>query len=547
MKRKKRRTKQAIMFVLGLEIILIVVILVYIQIKPRTVKAVTIEAGTETINVEEFLNGSKEKGSFVTDISSLDLTTPGTYEIQIKVGDKIQTATLTIIDTTPPSGKTVDQRVLKEGQIEAKDFVTDITDSTPVTVSYKVTPDFNAIGIQDVALVLSDTSNNRTELTAKLTVMDVTKTVTIEAGSEMKVTAADFNMDNKYTVTIETDLSTLDISKPIIHEIVITVDGKTTQAYIEVVDTTPPNVTAENMEFWQGDEPEAMAFVKNPAGETGLTASYKNNPDFNLLGEQAVTIVVQDESGNQTEQTVVLTVKKDTEAPLITGVIDKTVYIGETLSYKKGVTVTDNRDKEIGFQVDNSLVNLKKEGSYQVTYTATDKAGNKASTTATINVKESVISLETLAQMSNEILADITTPGMTKEEIAYAIYKYTKNHIAYTGHSDKSDWVAEAYRGITNAVGDCFTYFAVSQSLLNQAGIDNMEVNRVGGTTKHYWSLVNIGDGWYHFDSCPNKDHKKTFMMTDDEVDAYSEARGNNYYTFDTTKYPATPEVNPYN
>ncbi|NLK03440.1 MAG: hypothetical protein GX319_03390 [Clostridiales bacterium] len=69
-----------------------------------------------------------------------------------------------------------------------------------------------------------------------------------------------------------------------------------------------------------------------------------------------------------------------------------------------------------------------------------------------------------------------------------------------------------------------------------------MLVTRVGGRTQHFWNLINCGDGWYHFDTCPNKDKMQSFMLTDAEVEAYTKKRGNNYYNFDKSLYPATPE-----
>ena len=63
-----------------------------------------------------------------------------------------------------------------------------------------------------------------------------------------------------------------------------------------------------------------------------------------------------------------------------------------------------------------------------------------------------------------------------------------------------------------------------------------MRVTRVGKMES------DCGDGWYHFDTCPNKDKMATFMLTDAEVEAYTKKRGNNYYTFDKSLYPATPE-----
>jgi hypothetical protein len=273
-----------------------------------------------------------------------------------------------------------------------------------------------------------------------------------------------------------------------------------------------------------------------------VKVSYKNPPNFSQLGEQEITLIVEDGHGNRTELSTTLTVKTDSEAPVIRGVSDKTVYIGDSVSYKKGVTVEDNKDEDLAFAVDSSNVNLKNEGTYSVIYSAKDTAGNQASKSITVTVKKFVISEDTVNALCDEVLSQIVNSNMTNREVAYEIYKWIKNHVGYTGSSDKSDWLAEAYRGIENGVGDCFTYYAVAQALLTRADIENMRVTRVGGRTRHYWNLINCGDGWYHFDSCPNKDHKKTFMMTDEEVAEYTEIRGNNYYNFDKTLYPATPE-----
>jgi hypothetical protein len=68
-----------------------------------------------------------------------------------------------------------------------------------------------------------------------------------------------------------------------------------------------------------------------------------------------------------------------------------------------------------------------------------------------------------------------------------------------------------------------------------------MDIHREGGSAEHYWLLVNTGTGWYHFDATRRQVYFDGFMATDSEVKAYTEQVGENYYTFDTTKYPATP------
>jgi hypothetical protein len=431
---------------------------------------------------------------------------------------------------------------LKGEEVQAGAFITNVSDATTVLADFKSKPDTSIPGEQEVTILLTDSADNTSELTAMLTVLDVKSSVQVEAGSEMNITPEAFLDNDKYDISFVTDVKELDISKPTTHQIQILVDGRILNTNIEVVDTTSPSAGAVNQMIWKDETIEPISFVKDVEDVSGVQFEYLTAPDYSRLGDQNVTIVMSDTYGNKSELQAVLTVKEDTEPPVITGVRDKSVYEGEGVAYKKGVSVSDNRDKDVKFQVDSSQVNLGKPGVYTVSYSAADSAGNKAKVTSSVTVLEFVISEDTLNQLADEILADIITDSMTKREKARAIYEYVRGHIAYTGESDKSDWMKEAYRGVKNAVGDCFTYFAVSKMLLTRVGIDNMDVTRVGGRTRHYWSLINCGDGWYHFDACPHKDKMQSFMLTDKQVADYTAKRGNNYYTFDKTLYPATPE-----
>lgn len=140
-----------------------------------------------------------------------------------------------------------------------------------------------------------------------------------------------------------------------------------------------------------------------------------------------------------------------------------------------------------------------------------------------------------------KVLNTIVTDGMTQREQARAIFDFTRTSIAYTGDSDKSDWQAGAYDGLTKRRGDCFTYYAVSRAMFTALGIDNLEVQRVGGPTSHFWNLINCGDGWYHFDATPRSSKMpkfESFMFTDEEAADYTARAGRNYYTFDGSLYP---------
>lgn len=441
-----------------------------------------------------------------------------------------------------PAITATDQIALLNEEVDPRTFLADTADIAQMSVSFKEIPDTSKPGVQKVTIILEDNGKNKVEKTAKLTVLDMKSSVTIEAGSKRNITLDDFRNTTDYDASFLTDIHALDISKPVTYPVELSINGNTLTAHLEVVDTTAPKASVKNQKIWAGEALEAAAFVEEMEDVSEVSVSYKDTPDFNRSGEQKVSLVLKDSAGNTTLLTAILTVEKDTQAPEFVGIVDKTVNIGESISYKKGVSVTDNRDKELSYSVDSSKVNLKKEGTYPVTYTARDTSGNQTTKTIQVEVKKFTVSEDKVNELCDEILGKVTKSTMTNRETAYAIYKWIKQNIGYSGDSDKSDWLAEAYRGMTNKSGDCFTYFAVAQALLTRAGIDNMEVTRVGGRTRHYWNLVNCGDGWYHFDSCPNKDHMDSFMLTDKEVEEYTKKRGNNYYNFDKSLYPATPE-----
>lgn len=266
---------------------------------------------------------------------------------------------------------------------------------------------------------------------------------------------------------------------------------------------------------------------------------------------------------------------EDTQPPVISGAKDLTVAVGESLSYRTGVTVTDDGEEPVQLQVDASGVNLSEPGTYQAVYWAEDAAGNRAEVTVTVTVVEAVtvddadggetedvvetggeeITLERVNELADDILAEITTSGMSQREKALAIYNYVHNNIKYVGTSDKSSWLVGAYVGFTRGSGDCYNYFACSKALLTRAGIPNVDLTRVGGNSRHYWQLVDVGGGYYHFDACPHPNSYPlySFLLTEEQVKAYTKQCSSirkNYYVYDYDACPVdvvqgTPPVTP--
>jgi hypothetical protein len=129
---------------------------------------------------------------------------------------------------------------------------------------------------------------------------------------------------------------------------------------------------------------------------------------------------------------------------------------------------------------------------------------------------------------------------MTDMQKAFAIYCWVKSNISYTGDSDKSSWTLGAYEAFTNLAGDCYNYFAAAKALYNLAGIENIDIVKSDTShSSHFWSIINLGDGWYHVDCTPRKgDGDNFFMVTDEELEAYS-VQHNNSHIFDSGLYPA--------
>ncbi len=373
----------------------------------------------------------------------------------------------------------------------------------------------------------------------------VKESVTIEAGTVEQIYPSDVLYKETNRFKWITDINSIDLDKVGNYVVEIEVRNIKKTVNLYVVDTTAPTGVAVNdISLWNGEKLEASDFISEVTDATEVNIYYKDEPDFSKTGDCIVVIVLEDEEGNKTEYTCTYTMGEDREPPIIEGMTYQTLYIGDTISYKSLITVTDNVDPDPEIEVDSSDVNQMGEGVYTVKYTARDKAGNEATFEIELTVEEKPADIDEMNALADAVLESITTQGMTKREVAQAIYKWMKysSGIAYTGTSDKSDWVKEATKGLKHNGGDCFTYFSVSKALLTRAGIDNLDIEKYPyRTNKHYWSLINCGDGWYHFDTTPRHDKSEFFMLTDAQLDAYS-SKHYNSHAYDRSSYPATPE-----
>lgn len=369
----------------------------------------------------------------------------------------------------------------------------------------------------------------------------VCESVILEAGSP-EIPLAQFSKDGK-KVSLVTDISGIDLNQPGDHTLQFAYKEKSYDSCLKIVDTTPPVGKPVAHTIYNDETLPPDAFVTDIRDVTQTTVTFEKTPDFTAVGDQKVSLLLTDTSGNVGTVEAALTVIADTTFPQFSPMEDLQVNIGQTVSYRKNVTATDDRDGQISYTVDSSDVNLEKEGTYLIRYEATDTSGNTTVVERKLIVSASlVINQELVEETADALLAEILKEDMSTHDKIYAIFYYTRKNVYYTPSSEKDYWAA-AYYAMTKQKGDCFNYYAMAKVLLDRCGIDNLPVERYQAKSSHYWLLVNIGTGWYHYDPSPQDRENpfRCFMKTNAEVKAYAKSRSDgrrDYYQFDESKYP---------
>ena len=329
-------------------------------------------------------------------------------------------------------------------------------------------------------------------------------------------------------------------------------DGNLYELRLVVRDRTKPVVTPRHIYCPLGTIPEAADFIGSIVEADTYEAEYVDElPDMSAYGDYDVTFRVRDASGNVSKTvSSVVTVVKDSEAPVFVTVPELSATIGDAIAYRQGLVVTDNCCGDIQLSVDSSHVIPGMVGDYPVYYTAADASGNVSHAETVIHLYGSSISEELLNERVDSLISSIIKPGANTEVKLREVYSYIRSHISYVSDSDKSDWMRAAYDTLfVTGSGDCFDFFAAAKIFLIRLGIPFYEIQRSPGVTDdtHYWLLVNIGTAddprWYHYDCTRLRDdYILDCLLTDKQVKAYTRVRPG-FYTYDTSKYPASSTI----
>ena len=503
------------------------------------------EAGDPLPPATRFLKNPDDDAVYLIDPATVNVNQIGLQNLEIRYRNRTLQVALDIRDTKPPAAVPVALDLNPGETAGPADFVTDVRDASAVEIRFEQKPDFKKIGTQPVALVLTDIAGNSRVLSSTLRLSVLKAAVEIEADPTGVMPDPQLLLKDAFAdraaAWVGSGPNLTQLGGQVVEA---TVDGQIYQSEVIVVDTVAPTGSAVDVEAWVGDELTADLFVTDIRDATPVKVTFAEEPDGTREGSQPIHLLLTDAAGNQASLTSSLTLTKDNEAPVIYGAKKYTLYIGQTATYKKDVLAIDNRDGEVEIKVDSSGVNPRVEGTYQAVYSATDRAGNSSSVDVEVVVKQRTVTMEELHELADQVLSEITTPDKSLYLKAWDIYTYVNLRLTYTGTSDKTDWMREARRGIVDGVGDCFTYYAMSNLLLDRIGMQTLSVERASkpGEARHFWHLVNWGEGWYHFDACIHIPKLESFMLTTAQMDAFSARVGkdNYYYRFDRDNYPAS-------
>ncbi|SCW68256.1 Transglutaminase-like superfamily protein [Ruminococcaceae bacterium YRB3002] len=376
---------------------------------------------------------------------------------------------------------------------------------------------------------------------------NVVNHVTVECGEQ--VTREDFFKSMilfSDEAELSVDLSQVDTNIPQEFDFNITLFNMTYPVRLTVADTIAPTCTVVPYTMYANEKmPEADKLVTDIYDvQQPVTVEYMTEPDLSRTNTSIVYVKLEDPSGNINVVEVPFYISNDVTAPVISGAKNIKAFVGDSISYRTGITVTDDYDPNPTLDIDNSAVDMNTPGTYTVTYVARDAAGNIAMTDIKLTLKKkpaTYVEPEELYAVAQKILNKITKSNMTDMEKALKIFHWCRYNINYITSTDTSSWTRAAYDALVKRQGTCYSFAMAAWTLLDCAGIENKIVEREPFRwSAHYWNLVKIDGQWYHCDSTPRQHYNSyVFMLTDAELARFT-GGGFNGYNFNHSKYPAS-------
>lgn len=307
-----------------------------------------------------------------------------------------------------------------------------------ITANITVTNNVNTsvVGSYTVEYSVSDAAGNTTTAVRNVNVVDTTApTITLNGSATITVECRGTFTDPGATATDTCDPApTVNVSGTVNTNAVGTytltysatdangnTSGTVTRTVI-VADTTPPTITLNGgnpLTVQCGTTFSDPGATANDTCAGALTVNASGTVNTSAPGSYTRTYTATDPSGNTATVTRTVNVV-DTTAPTVTlnGPATLTIQCGNTFT-DPGATGTDTCDSTVSINV-SGTVNTNTPGTYVITYTGFDDAGNASTpVTRTVTVQDTLpptITLNGANPLTVQCGASFTDPGATASD-----------------------------------------------------------------------------------------------------------------------------------
>ena len=494
-------------------------------------KDVTVEAGTQQVRIDDFLNKGLYKpfSKIISGISDVDLNKAGDYPLRMSMAGKEEDVTLHVVDTTAPKVEFNDVTKFVGYKPDVNDFVSSVEDYSETTVEFaSELPSTKQYSTNTVTVVVRDAYGNETSKDCTLVISWLKSEAEVQIGNAefAKELVADPEKDIEKIP--ETALAAVDITKLGDYALNVDYEGSTFVCNVKVIDTTPPELKLKDISVYHDDTKKFKMedFIESATDNSGVVVTTMTTElKFSGTGTQVVTIKAEDPSGNVTEANANYIRKKDTDPPKFTGITKMTVKKNSKPDYNKGVSAKDEHDGNVSFTYNADAVDLTKAGTYYVVYTAKDNSGNTATTKRQVVVDHDASDTKALVQeMAKQC-------GNSVAEIRAFVRKIK---YASTGNVEDPVWY-----GFTNWSGGCYVHAYCYKALLEAKGYTTQIIWTTNKS--HYWNLIytthNGVTQWWHSDTTPTSYHTPLPVLATD-AQRYKHLQGRDW---DRNKWPACP------
>lgn len=485
---------------------------------------VTVELGTESVKLSDFMTKytRKNKVSFVSDVSVIDLNDVGTTELVLAHGRKQETVTLTVQDTTAPEVEFITEvNYSADSVLNAADFVLSVSDFSEYTIAFeeepKIPTDYSNLTTK---VIVSDIYGNAVSEECTASFSWLRDQVYLEFGRELTKADIIYNMAKDGQRINQTYIDEINASPIGVYTINSVIGDRTMTCTVTVQDTIGPELTLQEVQLYVGETTDVDEFVVSCEDFSGVAdIRIITEIDYEIKGEQTVIIEAEDIYGNITSADTVLWISEDHNPPEFSGLYALDCEKYSTPDYTYGVYAYDDVDGTVSFTYDASSVNTSVAGTYYVTYTARDSSGNVTSVKRRVDVLHD--SADTAAMVS-QIAASLPSDPET-------IRDYVREYIYYSTDWGGSDPV---WYGFTNRTGNCYVHALCLQALLSEKGYTTQLIWVTDQS--HYWLIINLNGTWWHIDATPSSLHSLYSLMNDEQRLSTLSGR-----TWDTSMWPA--------